>query len=401
MGDPETVPGAVPVTDRRPVPAGVMPRRIQTWVMAGLAVGIVSVIVMTGQPAPRPATPGAVAPGPPNADRVREYQDRLRAMEAIANQAPPEAIPEMPAPAVQEQSGPAAVDPLVEEKRRKDYESLFASNIAVSRRPELSGAPGGSAAAKATGTNADTPSLDEIADAVVRASTKAGQALPSASAVGSDPQVAVPPGPQGQAAAAGATSPGVHRLIEGTVIDAVLTNRLHGGAAGPVNCLVTNPVYSSGGREVVIPAGSRLLGWTRPVQALGETRLAVGFHRLVFPDGRSQLLEQLPALNPVGDVGLKDKVNHHYWAMFGAAGAVGLVTGLAQWIGTAGLSSGDGDRTVVIAGSAGDAVSQASQQALSRFLNRLPTVTIREGHRLKVYLTRDLEVPIEPRQAAP
>ena len=401
MGDPETVPGAVPVTDRRPVPAGVMPRRIQTWVMAGLAVGIVSVIVMTGQPAPRPAAPGAAAPGPPNADRVRAYQDRLRAMEAIAHQpAAPDASPEIARPAMQDQGGPAAVDPLVEERRRKDYESLFASNIAVSRRPELSGVHGASTAAKTTGTP-DTPSLDEIADAVVRASAKAGQSLLSPSAVRPDPQPL--PGPaQGQVAPrTAATSEGVHRLMEGTVIDAVLTNRLDGGAAGPVNCLVTNPIYSANGREVVIPAGSRLLGWTRPVQALGETRLAVGFHRLVFPDGRSQLLDQLPALNQVGDVGLKDKVNHHYWAMFGAAGAVGLITGLAQWIGTAGLSSGDGDRTVVIAGSAGDAVSQASQQALSRFLNRLPTVTIREGHRLKVYLTRDLEVPADARSVLP
>jgi type IV secretion system protein TrbI len=370
--------------------------------MAGLAVGIVGVIVMTGQPAPRPAAPGAAPPGPPNADRVREYQDRLRAMDAIARQqATPESIPETPAPAAEDQTGPARVDPLVEERRRKDYESLFASNIAVSRRPELSGAPGGPATAKATGTTTDSPSLDQIADAVVRASANAGQGLPSPLAVRPNPQEALGSAQSQVAPLSEATKAGVHRLIEGTVIDAVLTNRLDGGAAGPVNCLVTNPIYSPRGREVVIPAGSRLLGWTRPVQALGETRLAVGFHRLVFPDGRSQLLEQLPALNPVGDVGLKDRANHHYWSMFGAAGAVGVITGLAQWIGTAGLSSGDGDRTVVIAGSAGDATAQASQQALSRFLNRLPTVTIREGHRLKVYLTRDLEVPIEGRRALP
>jgi len=29
----------------------------------------------------------------------------------------------------------------------------------------------------------------------------------------------------------------------------------------------------------------------------------------------------------------------------------------------------------------------------SSVLNRLPTVTIREGHRIKVYLTTDLELP--------
>jgi type IV secretory pathway VirB10-like protein len=30
---------------------------------------------------------------------------------------------------------------------------------------------------------------------------------------------------------------------------------------------------------------------------------------------------------------------------------------------------------------------------MSRFLNRLPTITIREGHRVKVYITSDLDLP--------
>ena len=56
----------------------------------------------------------------------------------------------------------------------------------------------------------------------------------------------------------------LHRILEGTIIDAVLTNRLDGGAAAPVNCLVTNAVYSHSGQQVVIPAGARLLGKRNP-----------------------------------------------------------------------------------------------------------------------------------------
>jgi type IV secretion system protein VirB10 len=146
---------------------------------------------------------------------------------------------------------------------------------------------------------------------------------------------------------------------------------------------------------VLIPAGARVLGETRPVQALGETRLAVAFHRLLMPDGSTLRLDQFLGLNQIGDAGLRDKVNQHYWSTFGGAAAVGLISGLAQWIGTAGLSGGTGDRTVIIAGGA-DATSQASLQVMSRFLNRLPTVTIREGHRVKVYVTSDLELPAYP-----
>ena len=40
-----------------------------------------------------------------------------------------------------------------------------------------------------------------------------------------------------------ATGP-LHRILEGTVIDTVLTNRLEGSVVAPVNCLVTNAVYA-------------------------------------------------------------------------------------------------------------------------------------------------------------
>ena len=144
---------------------------------------------------------------------------------------------------------------------------------------------------------------------------------------------------------------------------------------------------------MVIPAGARLLGETKPVQTFGETRLAVAFHRLLLPDGSSYSLDQYPGANQVGDAGLKDQVDNHYWSTFGAAAAIGLISGLAQAIGTAGLSAGEGNRTVIIAGGAADVASQAAAQAMNRFLNRLPTITIREGHRVKVYLTSDLELP--------
>src|SRR3954454_25317641 len=73
------------VTDDRPVPRGVLPHGVQTWVMAGVAVGMLAIVLIVGRPEP-PARPGqAAAPvQPPSADRVRDYQDRLRLLEAQA-----------------------------------------------------------------------------------------------------------------------------------------------------------------------------------------------------------------------------------------------------------------------------------------------------------------------------
>lgn len=405
MSEPGASPGTPPVSDRRPVPRGVVPRGVQTWLMVGLAAGIVLIILLTGQPEPpKPTVAASAAPAAPNPDRLRDYQERLRAMEArqaleaqTAATAPAAPID----PRYGEPTAPPPEDPIAADRKRREYESLFASNVVSSRRPEDE-RPNGDAVG--TGAPARVPpdaSLDEIAAAVLRAN---GGTPPSGQA---GVPGAPPSPPAGQDAAPrdgearrtpertgplSAADP-LHTLLEGTVIDTVLTNRLDGNGVTPVNCLVTNPIYSHSGQQIVIPAGARILGETRPVQALGETRLAVGFHRLLMPDGSTQRLDQFLGLNQIGDAGLRDKVNQHFLATFGAAGAVGLISGLAQWLGTAGLTSGTGERTVIIAGGAADSASQASLQVMNRFLNRLPTITIREGHRVKVYLTSDLQLP--------
>lgn len=396
------------VTDRRPVPRGVLPRNVQTWLMAGLAIGMLAIMLLVGRPAPAARqAPSSTPDQTPNAERVRSYQDRLRLLESQATQqSQPEPVPAVPPEMdYSEPHAPPPQDPLEAERKRREYESLFASNVVLSRRPDTdrpdAGRPASTGAQRSD--SAAPPSIDDVADAVVRATTRTGAAFqrPAVSEPSSPPaaQASVSGGGAGESRTPeytppiGAAGP-LHRVLEGTVIDAVLTNRLDGSSAAPVNCLVTNPLYSHSGRLVLIPGGARVLGETKPVQAYGETRLAVGFHRLLMPDGRTYRLDQFAGLNQIGDLGLRDRVNQHYLSTFGAAAAVGLISGLSQYLGGAGLGRGDGDRTVVIAGGVGDATSQATMQVMNRFLNRLPTVTIREGHRVKVYLTSDLELPV-------
>src|SRR6202023_45360 len=84
-------------------------------------------------------------------------------------------------------------------------------------------------------------------------------------------------------AAAGKT----YILFEGTILESVLINRLDGQFVGPVECLLSNDLYSHDRQHLLIPAGTKLLGETRKVEAFGQTRLAVAFHRMVMPDGFS------------------------------------------------------------------------------------------------------------------
>jgi type IV secretion system protein VirB10 len=345
-------------------------------------------------------------------DRLRDFQDRLRALDDRARaDATAEPRKNPPTNVREIDGGSRQQDPLEAERKRREYESLFAGNVVLSRRPPGQ-QPLGERDATARGVSGTpelsqpaAPNLNDVADAVVRATGRYAptaqqqqQNQPATSAAASAPPATVTaPSTTGRRAPSNtdpiSASAPMQKLLEGTVIDTVLTNRLDGDSASPVNCLVTNPVYSHSGQQVLIPAGSRVLGETKPVRSVGESRLAVAFHRLVFPDGRTVSLDQFVGLNQVGDAALHDQVNQHYLATFGAASAIGLISGLGQYLGTVGFGQGTGDRTIVIAGGFGNATAEATAQVMNRFLNRLPTITIREGHRVKVYLTSDLEMP--------
>src|SRR5688500_5128812 len=180
----DNTPGTAPITDHRVAPRGVLPRRVQTWILMGLALGILGIIVFTGhaEPAARPVAGVGSVPLAASPERLRDYQDRLRVLDARARQQAQEAAPALaPMPRYEEPgdgSGSAAPDPLDAERKRREYESLFASNVVSSRRPEgqrlMADRDNGFQSTRGTAGAGDSrmpppPTLEDVAEAVVRA----------------------------------------------------------------------------------------------------------------------------------------------------------------------------------------------------------------------------------------
>jgi len=183
-------------------------------------------------------------------------------------------------------------------------------------------------------------------------------------------------------------------IYEGLTLDTVLMNRLDGDAVGPVKVLVSNPVYSHDHQHVLIPEGTIVLGEARKIGAAGfgqQRRISVAFHRLLMPDGYSVDLDQFHGLDQIGEEGLKDQVNNHYLQIFGTSIALGVIAGAAQ------ISQGGSNLTSSgpqsFTNGAAASVSQSATTILDRFIQIPPTITIREGHRVKVYFTQDMLLP--------
>jgi type IV secretory pathway VirB10-like protein len=403
-----------PILDKAPKPPGLFPKNVQSWLLAGLAILMVVIMWLTGGKKPSapsraiPAAPAVQAPLEVNEAKIVELQNRIQqlqreqivAQNALAQQGrlAGAAVEDPPAGA----SGAAsnapperAEDAIQAEGKKRAYLSLFSSNVALTYRktPQTAHASE-TIAPPAAGQEPGATQLAELVKSLQPQFQPpvqgAGLAPHKDSAAESDRKEETKSLAAAPARAPAAATGKTYVLFEGTVLETVLINRLDGQMAGPVECLLSNDVYSHDRQRLLIPAGSKLLGETRKVESLGQSRLAVSFHRLLMPNGYSVSLDHFHGLNQIGDAGLRDQVNNHYLRIFGASLAIGAIGAVAE-AGTSGtLTASGGD---LMRQGLAQSTAQSSAQILDRFLNILPTITIREGHRIKVYLSGDLALP--------
>jgi type IV secretory pathway VirB10-like protein len=425
-----------PIQEKTTTPPGLLPKHVQSWLILGLAVLMVVIMWLTGGkkqaslPKANASTIQTPLPLEVNETKITDLQNRIQELqrEQLAAQSALVqqnrllgAAPDPQQTQANNASGnPSSTeDPIQTERKRRQYVSLFSSNIALSYRKTAQGEQ--SPLSDPASRNADAvrpsppptgPDLAQLAqvaqilkDAQPNIATQGpmtGQSNSATSAqtghlsVSTSPADVKTEGKEATTPAAAiqkssdAAAGKTYILFEGTVLESVLINRLDGQFVGPVECLLSNDVYSHDRQHLLIPAGTKILGETRRVEAFGQTRLAVAFHRLIMPDGYSLNLDQFKGLNQIGDAGLRDQVNNHYLRIFGASLAIGALGAVAE-AGTGGTFNASG-ADLMRQGFA-QSMAQSSEQILDKFLNILPTVTIREGHRVKVYLSGDLAMP--------
>ena len=405
----------VEIQEKAPKPQGLLPKNVQSWLLVGLAFLMVAIMWLTGGKKPPAPAKSAVSAAPVQAPlevneaKIAEMQNRIQdlqrqqllAQTALAQQT--RSLAPVPQDSL-ESHQPGAVaagerrpeeDPIQAERKRRAYVSLFASNVALSYRKTPTN-PAGPATETPLAVLAPIPpgpdtsqvaqvlkemQPNSISPALVR--NDSGETPKDRKEESKNPAAV-------SAASASAAAGKTYVLFEGTILETVLINRLDGGFAGPVECLLSTDVYSNDREHLLIPAGSKLLGETKKVDTFGQTRLAVVFHRALMPDGYSVSLDQFKGLNQIGDTGLRDQVNNHYLRIFGVSLAVGALGAVSE-AGTGGaLNATSGD---LMRQSFAASTAQSASQILDKFLNILPTVTIREGHRVKVYLAGDLALP--------
>ncbi len=413
------------VTDKRIAPTGAIPKRMQSWIFLAILTVVAVGLWFSGvgkkpkgtagtsaqpttqvKPMVAGLTPDEVQKRLQESEDTRRTEarnsrdsDQLQLSDAhLVNNStqPTNSSQATPTPT------PAVTDPIAEEERKREYAARFASNIALSYRADShagNSTPPAPTPVSTVSANVGLGTASLSANFQQQLEQLQAQQHQQTSST-MQPVTTQSQQPQKSSAEAhknanlNAAAGKNHVIFEGTVLESVLVNRLNGDFAGPVICQTTTDIYSHNRDELLVPAGSRLLGETKKISDVGQERLAVIFHRLIMPDGYAVDLDQAPGLNQIGETALYDKVNNHYFKIFGASIAVGAIAGLAS-VGTSNsaVTGLPASNSSAYREGVTESLSQSSLHILDRFLNIPPTITIREGHRVRVFLTQDLLVP--------
>lgn len=175
-------------------------------------------------------------------------------------------------------------------------------------------------------------------------------------------------------------------LQAGAVISAAFITGIRSDLPGQIAAQVTENIYDSPtGRTLLVPQGTRIIGQYDNNVQFGQSRVLLVWNRLIFPNGRSIVLERQPGADAEGYAGLQDGVDYHWWDLAKAAGLSTLLSVGAE------LATNDENRLIQAIRNGGqDTINDAGQQIVRRQLNVAPTLTIRPGFPVRVIVTRDL-----------
>ena len=180
-------------------------------------------------------------------------------------------------------------------------------------------------------------------------------------------------------------------VVQGTLIEATLSNAISSQLEGNVAATVSYDVWSMDMANVLIPRGSRLFGRYNSSIEKGQRRIMVAWDRVVTADGQSVDLAAY-GTDRVGRAGVTGRVNTRTLARFSAAAAVSII-GAAPAVLAAAVEedSDDGiarDTTEAIGSNASDAIGGV----IKDYIDIPATISVDQGAVVMVMVNADLEM---------
>ncbi len=182
----------------------------------------------------------------------------------------------------------------------------------------------------------------------------------------------------------------------GTLIPAVLLTGVNSDLPGELIAQVRFPVYNSlTAHQVLIPAGTKIIGRYDAQIAYGQERVLIVWNRLLFSNGQTINLQAMPGVDAQGQAGFHDQVDQHLQKLVTGVLLTSILSSGAQ------LAQPPQSNTLFTAPTVGQTLAQnlgtsianTGNSLLEKNLSVQPTLTISPGYLFNILVTKDLVFP--------
>ncbi|GAA6817469.1 hypothetical protein HpHCM85_12440 [Helicobacter pylori] len=199
-----------------------------------------------------------------------------------------------------------------------------------------------------------------------------------------------------------------HKLLRTITADrmipAFLITPISSQIAGKVTAQVESDIFASMGRAVLIPKGSKVIGYYNNNNQIGQYRLNIAWTRIITPQGINIMLTNARGADVKGYNGLVGKYISRNFQRYGIPLLTntlsnGLLIGITSALANRQNRKGDGNPffgdylLMQLTRNTGMGINQVINQMLRQYGAQNPIIIIREGSRVFISPNLDIFIP--------
>ncbi|MGL2491270.1 DNA type IV secretion system protein ComB10 [Helicobacter pylori] len=199
-----------------------------------------------------------------------------------------------------------------------------------------------------------------------------------------------------------------HKLLRTITADrmipAFLITPINSQIAGKVTAQVESDIFASMGRAVLIPKGSKVIGYYNNNNQIGQYRLNIAWTRIITPQGINIMLTNARGADVKGYNGLVGKYISRNFQRYGIPLLTntlsnGLLIGITSALANQQNKKGDGNPffgdylLMQLTRNTGMGINQVINQMLRQYGAQNPIIIIREGSRVFISPNLDIFIP--------
>jgi type IV secretory pathway VirB10-like protein len=166
-------------------------------------------------------------------------------------------------------------------------------------------------------------------------------------------------------------------------IYAIMINDINSQLQGKVVAQIESNIYAAQGRFILIPAGSKAIGYYNPAGRVGDTRLQILWSRMITPKGVDIMINAELA-DQMGRSGLAGEVDTRFWDKYGATLLFSTINAIGQY-----KVNTDKNQSI-LANTYGKDLANISASTLADTINIKPIISINAGTRISISLLEDV-----------